>query len=44
VFDLPGHRADPFDRQIIAQAIVENIPVATPDETFGLYDGLKVVW
>jgi PIN domain nuclease of toxin-antitoxin system len=44
LFDLPTHHADPFDRQIIAQALVENIPVVTPDEAFNLYKGLKVVW
>ena len=44
LFELPAHHADPFDRQVIAQALVENIPVVTPDETFNLYEGLKVVW
>src|SRR5437870_4259782 len=44
LFDLPTHHADPFDRRIIAQALVENVPVVTPDEAFRLYDGLKVVW
>lgn len=44
MFDLPVHHADPFDRQIIAQALCENIPVVTCDETFRLYQGLKVVW
>ena len=44
LFDLPAHHADPFDRQIIAQALVENVPVVTPDEAFNLYDGLKVIW
>jgi PIN domain nuclease of toxin-antitoxin system len=44
LFDLPAHHADLFDRQIIAQALVENVPVVTPDEAFSLYDGLKVVW
>jgi PIN domain nuclease of toxin-antitoxin system len=44
LFDLPTHHGDPFDRQIIAQALVENIPVVTPDESFTLYAGLKVVW
>ena len=44
LFDLPTHHADPFDRQIIAQALVENIPVVTPDEAFNRYEGLKVVW
>lgn len=44
LFDLPAHHADPFDRQIIAQALVENVPVVTPDEAFRLYEGLRVVW
>jgi len=44
LFDLPAQHADPFDRQIIAQALVENVPVVTPDEAFSLYEGLKVVW
>jgi PIN domain nuclease of toxin-antitoxin system len=44
LFDLPTHHADPFDRQIIAQALVENVPVVTPDESFTLYEGLKVIW
>jgi PIN domain nuclease of toxin-antitoxin system len=44
LYDLPTHHADPFDRQIIAQALVENIPVVTPDESFKLYEGLKVMW
>ena len=26
LFDLPTHHADPFDRQIIAQALVEHHP------------------
>ena len=44
LFELPTHHADPFDRQIIAQALVENIPIVTPDESFALYEGLKVIW
>jgi PIN domain nuclease of toxin-antitoxin system len=44
LFDLPTQHADPFDRQIIAQALVENVPVVTPDESFNHYEGLKVVW
>src|SRR5713101_1628759 len=44
LFDLPAHHADPFDRQIIAQALVENVPVVTPDEAFRLYEGLRVIW
>jgi PIN domain nuclease of toxin-antitoxin system len=44
IFRLPAHHADPFDRQIIAQALVEGIPVVTPDRKFGLYEGLKIIW
>jgi PIN domain nuclease of toxin-antitoxin system len=43
-FDLPLHHTDPFDRQIIAQALCEKIAVVTPDDKFGLYDGLEIVW
>jgi PIN domain nuclease of toxin-antitoxin system len=44
LFDLPTHHADPFDRQIVAQALAEDVAVVTPDESFHLYKGLKVVW
>jgi PIN domain nuclease of toxin-antitoxin system len=44
LFALPPHHADPFDRQIIAQALAEGIPVLTCDHAFALYKGLKVIW
>jgi PIN domain nuclease of toxin-antitoxin system len=44
LFDLPLHHSDPFDRQIIAQALVEDLPVMTPDRAFSLYKGLDVLW
>ena len=44
LFELPLHHADPFDRQIIAQALSEKIPVVTPDEKFRLYSGIKIIW
>jgi len=44
LFGLPLHHADPFDRQIIAQALSENIAVVTADEKFRLYKGIKVIW
>jgi len=44
LFALPLHHGDAFDRQIIAQALVENIPIVTADEKFKLYKGLKVIW
>lgn len=44
LFALPLHHRDPFDRQIIAQALFEKIPVVTSDEKFRAYEGVKVVW
>lgn len=43
-FDLPLHHHHPFDRQIIAQALFEDIPVVTCDDKFRLYKGLRVIW
>lgn len=31
LLDIPAHHRDPFDRQIIAQSLAENIPVVTSD-------------
>lgn len=44
LFALPLHHRDPFDRQIIAQALSEDIAVVTPDRLFGTYRGLKLIW
>lgn len=46
LFELPLHlhHSDPFDRQIIAQALSEKVAVVTPDVKFKLYAGLKVIW
>ena len=44
LLELPLHHADPFDRQIIAQALSEKIPILTSDEKFSLYRGLKIIW
>jgi PIN domain nuclease of toxin-antitoxin system len=44
LFELPLHHSDPFDRQIITQALSEKIPVVTSDEKFSLYKGLKIIW
>ncbi|HEY1524849.1 MAG TPA: type II toxin-antitoxin system VapC family toxin [Candidatus Angelobacter sp.] len=44
LFNLPQHHSDPFDRQIIAQALSEDIPVVTSDEKFKLYKGIQVIW
>jgi PIN domain nuclease of toxin-antitoxin system len=44
LFDLPLHHPDPFDRQIIAQAISEDVAVVTSDAKFKLYSKLSVIW
>jgi PIN domain nuclease of toxin-antitoxin system len=44
LFDLPAHHADPFDRQILAQALAENIPVVSCDEKFPRYAGVQIIW
>ncbi|MEK7255758.1 MAG: type II toxin-antitoxin system VapC family toxin [Bacteroidota bacterium] len=40
---LPLHHKDPFDRLIIAQAIIENIPVVSADTVFDLYP-VQRIW
>jgi len=39
---LPFHHRDPFDRIIIAQSQVENLPIMTDDGEFGNY-GVKIL-
>lgn len=38
VADLPEHHADPFDRLIIAQAQLLNVPIVTADGQFVSYE------
>lgn len=40
---LPGHHKDPFDRLIIAQALIEGIPVVGADLDFDPY-GVTRLW
>jgi len=40
---LPGPHRDPFDRMLIAQARILNVPVVTTDPVFGNYR-VVVVW
>jgi PIN domain nuclease of toxin-antitoxin system len=35
---LPLHHRDPFDRLLIAQALVEALPIMTADRVFDAYD------
>ena len=44
MFELPRHHNDPFDRQIIAQAMYEKVSIVTSDDKFRQYQGLKIVW
>jgi PIN domain nuclease of toxin-antitoxin system len=38
VADLPIHHKDPFDRMLIAQALIEGLTIITVDQKFKLYD------
>ncbi|MBD2498014.1 PIN domain-containing protein [Nostoc sp. FACHB-280] len=43
VSQLPLHHRDPFDRMLIAQAIVENLPILSADTIFDAYP-IKRLW
>lgn len=43
VVDLPFHHRDPFDRLLISQAQVENIPILSADRVFDRYR-VKRLW
>ena len=38
VATLPPRHRDPFDRLLVAQAQIEDLPVLTADRSFGLYE------
>ncbi len=40
---LPLHHRDPFDRLLIAQATIEDVPIVTADPEFRRYS-IKVLW
>lgn len=42
VADLPPHHADPFDRLLIAQALVEGLTILTADRVFS-NDDVEVI-
>lgn len=42
--ELPDIYKDPFDRLIIATAVVNKLRVVTADITFPLYKAIKVIW
>jgi PIN domain nuclease of toxin-antitoxin system len=41
--NLPMHHRDPFNRMLIAQALLENMAIVTGDSIFDLY-GVNRVW
>ncbi len=43
VRELPHHHRDPFDRMLVAQAILEGIPLVSGDPRFAAYD-VEVRW
>ena len=42
VAQLPPHHRDPFDRMLVAQALIERVPVLTADRRFSAY-GVEVL-
>jgi len=40
---LPFHHRDPFDRLLVAQALVESVPLVSGDAQFDLY-GVMRIW
>ena len=44
VLDDPRLLGDPFDRLIIAQSLVEMVPVVSSDTMFDSYSGVKQIW
>jgi len=43
VVELPLHHRDPFDRILIAQSLVEDIPLLSKDKVFDAY-GIQRTW
>lgn len=43
VADLPPHHRDPFDRMLVAQAIVENLSLISADSGLDIY-GIQRFW
>jgi len=41
--NLPFHHRDPFDRMLVAQSLVENLPLVSKDDVLDAY-GIRRVW
>jgi PIN domain nuclease of toxin-antitoxin system len=44
LYSLPKYHEDPWDRMIIATALVERIPLAGGDREFRKYKDINVIW
>ena len=45
IVTMPFYHKDPFDRLLIAQAIMEGIPILSKDSAFDAYSkNLKLIW
>jgi PIN domain nuclease of toxin-antitoxin system len=43
IWQLENHHNDPFDRLLIAQSVVENLPIITVDRKISLYP-VDIIW
>jgi PIN domain nuclease of toxin-antitoxin system len=43
IYDLPDIHQDPFDRLLIAQSQMEDLPILTADTTIARYD-VSIIW
>ena len=43
VYTLPDHHRDPFDRLLISQSLLENLPVLSADPQLAQY-AIEVIW
>ncbi|MDI6794395.1 MAG: type II toxin-antitoxin system VapC family toxin [bacterium] len=43
VYNLPRHHRDPFDRMLVAQSQLENLPLLTADPQIAQYE-VEIVW
>ncbi len=43
VYQLPSHHKDPFDRMLIAQSQLENMPLLSGDHMMAEYD-VAIIW
>ena len=43
VYTLPGHHRDPFDRLLVAQSQLEQLPILTDDPQMAQYS-ITVIW